>query len=158
MSYFLMIENRHLAEWRFSLFTLMVITNPRICKVKVIGIASPPFGWCGRPPTVYGVTLVDPIISNRCCICQVKYADPYEETGIRRATARVAPTKNIVGVDAYIDPRADVGIPCPRCAGPISGLRSELRKSGRCLAAGKNVPSARFYPARPYEDAGDRKG
>ena len=98
MSYFLMIENRHLAEWRFSLFTLMVITNPRICKVKVIGIASPPFGWCGRPPTVYGVTLVDPILSNICCLCQVKYADPYERlrvffVGSALAVALVAPDR-----------------------------------------------------------------
>ena len=39
---------------------------------------------------------------------------------------------------------------CPRCAKPISSPHSGLRKSGRCLAAGKNVPPARFYPARPH--------
>ena len=38
----------------------------------------------------------------------------------------------------------------PRCARPIFGPRSGLRKSGRCLAAGKNVPPARFNPARPH--------
>ena len=41
-------ENRHLAEWRFSPFILIVTTYPRIWNVKVIGIGSPPFG--GRSP------------------------------------------------------------------------------------------------------------
>ena len=46
------IRNRHFAEWRFLPFIRIVTVYPRICNVMVIGIASPPFGWCGRPPAV----------------------------------------------------------------------------------------------------------
>ena len=37
-----MIRNRHLAEWRFLLFTMIVTVNRPIC--NVIRIAPPPFG------------------------------------------------------------------------------------------------------------------
>ena len=44
-------ENRHLAEWRFSRFFIIIVTvKEPIC--KVIRMVSPPFGWCGRPPAV----------------------------------------------------------------------------------------------------------
>ena len=46
------IRNRHFAEWRFLPFIRIVTVYPRICNVMVIGIASPPFGWCGQPPAV----------------------------------------------------------------------------------------------------------
>jgi hypothetical protein len=39
-------RNRHLAEWRFLLFTVTVIVYPKIWKVNVIGIAAPPFREC----------------------------------------------------------------------------------------------------------------
>ena len=45
-----MIRNRHLAEWRFLLFTIIVTVKEPIC--KVIRMVSPPSGWCGRPPAV----------------------------------------------------------------------------------------------------------
>nr|DAW87948.1 MAG TPA: hypothetical protein [Bacteriophage sp.] len=38
-------RNRHLAEWRFLLFTIIVTVNRPIC--SVIRMASPPFGRCG---------------------------------------------------------------------------------------------------------------
>ena len=41
-----MIRNRHLAEWRFLLFTVIVIVYPKLWNVNVIGIETPPFGWC----------------------------------------------------------------------------------------------------------------
>ena len=37
-------RNRHLAEWRFLLFTVSVMVNLPICTVNVIGICSPPLG------------------------------------------------------------------------------------------------------------------
>ena len=36
-------RNRHLAEWRFRPLMRIVIVNPRIWKVNVIGIGTPPF-------------------------------------------------------------------------------------------------------------------
>ena len=88
----------------------------------------------------------------------VEDAGPYEE---RRRTesslALVAPYGDTAGRCGHRPlrrTRADRVVLCPRCARPISGPRSGLRKSGRCLAAGKNVPPARFYPARPYEERG----
>ena len=50
-----MIRNRHLAEWRFLLFTIIVTVKEPIC--KVIRMVSPPFGWCGRPPAVCAASL-----------------------------------------------------------------------------------------------------
>ena len=51
------LENRHLAEWRFSLFTLIVTVYPKIWNVNVIGIKSPPLRrWC-KPPIRYGNAL-----------------------------------------------------------------------------------------------------
>ena len=48
ISSFYQFRNRHLVEeWRFLLFTVSVIVYPKIWNVKVIGIATPPFGWCG---------------------------------------------------------------------------------------------------------------
>ena len=38
-----MLRNRHLAEWRFRPLMRIVIVNPKIWKVKVIGIGTPPF-------------------------------------------------------------------------------------------------------------------
>ena len=37
-------DNRHLPEWRLSLFTRTVTVKPKTWNVKVIGICSPPFG------------------------------------------------------------------------------------------------------------------
>ena len=49
-------ENRHLAEWRFSRFFIIIVTvKEPIC--KVIRMVSPPFGWCGRPPAVCAASL-----------------------------------------------------------------------------------------------------
>ena len=45
-------RNRHLPEWRFLLFTLIVIVQFRTWNVNVIGMTSPPSGWCGKPPAV----------------------------------------------------------------------------------------------------------
>ena len=39
-------RDRHLAEWRSLLFTVIVIVYPKIWNVNVIGIETPPFGWC----------------------------------------------------------------------------------------------------------------
>ena len=41
-------ENRHLAEWRFSLLIRILTTHPKMWNVTETGnnIASPPFGWC----------------------------------------------------------------------------------------------------------------
>ena len=51
-----MIRNRHLAEWRFSRFFIIIVTvKEPIC--KVIRMVSPPFGWCGRPPAVCAASL-----------------------------------------------------------------------------------------------------
>ena len=50
-----MIRNRHLAEWRFLLFTMIVTVNRPIC--SVIRMVSPPFGWCGRPPAACAASL-----------------------------------------------------------------------------------------------------
>ena len=52
-------RNRHLAEWRFLLFTLIVIVYPKICNVTVIGIEHTPFRvvWRNRLFTL-GNTLV----------------------------------------------------------------------------------------------------
>ena len=41
------IRNRHLPGWRFLPFIQIITVYPKICSVIVIGIASPPFGWCG---------------------------------------------------------------------------------------------------------------
>ncbi len=41
-------NNRHLAEWRLSRFTFIVTVHPKICNVKVIGMNSPPLGWCDQ--------------------------------------------------------------------------------------------------------------
>ena len=49
------LRNRHLAEWRFLLFTMIVTVNRPIC--SVIRMVSPPFGWCGRPPAVCTASL-----------------------------------------------------------------------------------------------------
>ena len=49
--------NRHLAEWRFLLFTVTVIVYPRIWKVNVIGMATPPFGDVTEPPFSLGNAL-----------------------------------------------------------------------------------------------------
>ena len=49
------LRNRHLAEWRFLLFTIIVTVKEPIC--KVIRMVSPPFGWCGRPPAVCAASL-----------------------------------------------------------------------------------------------------
>ena len=46
-------HNRHRAGWRLSFFTLMVTVQPNTWNVKVIGIFTPPFGWC----------------ANRHCVC-----------------------------------------------------------------------------------------
>ena len=49
-------ENRHLAEWRFSRFFIIIVTvKEPIC--KVIRMVSPPSGWCGRPPAVCAASL-----------------------------------------------------------------------------------------------------
>ena len=37
-----MLRNRHFAEWRFRPLMRIVIVNPKIWKVKVIGIGTPP--------------------------------------------------------------------------------------------------------------------
>ena len=44
------IRNRHLAEWRFLLFTVIVMVKLPICTVKVMGICSPPLRRCSQPP------------------------------------------------------------------------------------------------------------
>ena len=49
------LRNRHLAEWRFLLFTMIVTVNRPRC--SVIRMVSPPFGWCGRPPAVCTASL-----------------------------------------------------------------------------------------------------
>ena len=43
-------RDRHLAEWRSLLFTVIVTVNPKIWNVNVIGIATPPFGDVAEPP------------------------------------------------------------------------------------------------------------
>jgi hypothetical protein len=43
-------RNRHLPEWRFLRFTMIVTVKAPIC--SVIRTASPPLGWCGQPPAV----------------------------------------------------------------------------------------------------------
>lgn len=40
------LGNRHLAEWRFLLFTRIVTVQNRTWKVNVIGMSTPPFGKC----------------------------------------------------------------------------------------------------------------
>ena len=40
---FLILRNRHLAEWRFLLFTVIVMVKLPICTVKVIGTMLTPF-------------------------------------------------------------------------------------------------------------------
>ena len=44
------LRNRHLAEWRFLLFTMIVTVKGPIC--NVIRMASPPSGGCDQPPAV----------------------------------------------------------------------------------------------------------
>ena len=41
---FYMDRNRHLAEWRFLRFTVIVMVKEPICTVKVIGIKLTPLG------------------------------------------------------------------------------------------------------------------
>jgi len=41
-------RNRHRSGWRFPLVSLIVTLIPQIWKVTVIGMTSPPFGWCGQ--------------------------------------------------------------------------------------------------------------
>ena len=45
-----MIRNRHLAEWRFPLFTQIVMVKLPIWNVSVIGMTLTPFRRCSQPP------------------------------------------------------------------------------------------------------------
>ena len=54
------LRNRHLAEWRFLLFTVTVTVYPKIWNVNVIGITSPPSGGVAEPPFF---TLATPALS-----------------------------------------------------------------------------------------------
>ena len=57
------MRNRHLAEWRFSRFFIIIVTvKEPIC--KVIRMVSPPFGWCGQPPAVRAAPCYYRIISS----------------------------------------------------------------------------------------------
>ena len=55
------IRNRHLAEWRFLLFTVIVMVKLPICTVKVIGMVSTSLRRCSQPPIPYGNALSGPI-------------------------------------------------------------------------------------------------
>ena len=44
-------RNRHLAEWRFLRFLMMIVTV-KLPMCIVIRMVSPPFGKCGQPPAV----------------------------------------------------------------------------------------------------------
>ena len=48
-STFYKLDRHFFTKWR-SRFILTVTVNPKICNVMMIGIVSPPFGWCGIPP------------------------------------------------------------------------------------------------------------
>ena len=72
-----MIRNRHLAEWRFLLFFIMIVTvKEPIC--KVIRMVSPPSGWCGRPPAVCAASL-ETIVPDR-----TKKSSPPDREGLLR--------------------------------------------------------------------------
>ena len=58
------MRNRHLAEWRFSLFIRIVTTYPRICNVIVIGISTTSLGGCSQPPAVRAAPCYYRIISS----------------------------------------------------------------------------------------------
>ena len=66
-----MLRNRHLAEWRFRPFMRIVTVNPKIWKVNVIGIGTPPLqripeknrpSLCWRP---WGSKRTLPILPDR---------------------------------------------------------------------------------------------
>ena len=79
-------ENRHLAEWRFSRFFIMIVTvKEPIC--KVIRMVSPPFGWCGQPPAVV-CSALPPVETGGFCIiaeistiCKNFCSDPPDTAG-----------------------------------------------------------------------------
>ena len=51
-TYHLCQQNRHLAEWRFCFFILIVTVSPKTCNVKIIGIGVTSFRreWPNRLP------------------------------------------------------------------------------------------------------------
>ena len=54
------IRNRHLAEWRFPLFTQIVMVNIPIWNVSVMGTMLTPFQECSQPPTVMAMLFPAP--------------------------------------------------------------------------------------------------
>ena len=73
------LRNRHLAEWRFLLFTMIVTVNRPIC--SVLRMVSPPFGWCGRPPAVCAASLKTIVPYH------VKKSSPPDREGLMRLQA-----------------------------------------------------------------------
>ena len=64
-------RNRHFAEWRFLLFTIIVTVNRPICNVIRIGVTSSRRMW-PKPPAVVAVHVLNEIVAFPGVFCQCR--------------------------------------------------------------------------------------
>ncbi len=75
------MRNRHRAGWRFLRVIRIDTVNPNKWRVNVIGIHTPPFGWCDQTRLRRSRTTSRQYFTRRCKLCQQKRPVREKRTG-----------------------------------------------------------------------------
>ena len=120
-------RNRHLAEWRFLRFLMMIVTV-KLPMCIVIRMVSPPFGKCGQPPAVVVQRLA----------AEAALPVYHDSTGFARVALIYKKKRpepkfgSLFGAEDGTFPRANqqstgLLVPALRCRRPVQVLSSEYQ-------------------------------